>query len=61
MQCGLSLSLFVDQPTISSISTDKEVNENDTTTITCTVDSIPVQVAKNTLYFHIAALVKLWL
>jgi hypothetical protein len=40
-QCGLNLSLFVDQPTISSISNDKIVNENDTATITCTVDSIP--------------------
>ena len=37
----LNLSLLVDQPTISSISNDKEVNESDTTTITCTVDSIP--------------------
>ena len=46
MQCGLSLSLFVDQPTISSISNDKEVNENDTTTITCTVDSIPQSIIK---------------
>jgi hypothetical protein len=41
MQLGLSLSLFVDQPTISSISNDKVVSENDTATITCTVDSIP--------------------
>ena len=41
MQCGLSLSLFVDQPTISSISNDKVVSENDTATITCTVDNIP--------------------
>jgi hypothetical protein len=41
MQCGLNLSLFVDQPTISSISNHKEVSENDTATITCTVDSIP--------------------
>jgi hypothetical protein len=41
MQCGLNLSLFVDQPTISSISSDKVVSENDTATITCTVDSIP--------------------
>jgi hypothetical protein len=39
MQCGLSLSLFVDQPTISSISNDKVVNENDTATITRLVDS----------------------
>jgi hypothetical protein len=28
MQCGLNLSLFVDQPTISSISNDKVVSEN---------------------------------
>jgi hypothetical protein len=41
MQCGLNLSLFVDQPTISSISNHKVVSENDTETITCTVDSIP--------------------
>ena len=41
MQYGLNLSLFVDQPTISSISNDKVVNENDTATINCTVDSIP--------------------
>ena len=42
MQCGLNLSLFVDQPTISSIfSNHKVVNENGTETITCTVDSIP--------------------
>jgi hypothetical protein len=41
MQCGLSLLLFVDQPTISSISNDKVVNENDTATITCAVYSIP--------------------
>ena len=40
-QCGLNLSLFVDQPTISNISNDKIVNENDTATITCAVDSIP--------------------
>jgi hypothetical protein len=33
--------LFVDQPTISSISNNKVVNENDTATIDCTVDSIP--------------------
>ena len=41
MQCGLSLSLFVDQPTISSISNSKVINESDTATIDCTVDSIP--------------------
>ena len=41
MQCGLNLSLFVDQPTISSISNNKVINENDTATIDCTVDSIP--------------------
>jgi len=41
MQCGLNLSLFVDQPTISNISTNKVINENDTATITCTVYSIP--------------------
>jgi hypothetical protein len=41
MQYGLNLSLLVDQPTISSISNNKEINENDTATITCTVDSIP--------------------
>ena len=35
------MSLFVDQPTIYNISNDKVVNENDTATITCTVDSIP--------------------
>ena len=29
------------QPTISNISNDKEVNENDTATISCIVDSIP--------------------
>ena len=41
MQCGLNLSLFVDQPTISSISSNKTVSENSNTTINCTVDSIP--------------------
>jgi outer membrane protein assembly factor BamA len=41
MQCGLNLSLFVDQPTISSISNDTVVSENDTATITCTVDNSP--------------------
>ena len=41
MQCGLNLSLLVDQPTISSISSNKVVSENYTTTIDCTVDSIP--------------------
>ena len=41
MQCGLSLSLFVDQPAISNISSNKTVSENYTTTIDCTVDSIP--------------------
>jgi hypothetical protein len=41
MQCGLNLSLLVDQPTISSISSNKVVSENDTTTVDCTVDSIP--------------------
>ena len=41
MQSGLNLLLFTDKPTISNISKDKIVNENDTTTITCTVDSIP--------------------
>ena len=46
MQCGLSVSLFVDQPTISSISSDKVVNENDTATITCTVDSIPQSIIR---------------
>jgi hypothetical protein len=35
------LPLFVDQPTIFSISSNKEVNENDTAIITCTVESIP--------------------
>ena len=35
------MSLLTDQPTISSISDDKVVNENDSTTIGCTVDSIP--------------------
>ena len=46
MQYGLNLSLFVDQPTISSISNDKVVNENDTATITCTVDSIPQSIIR---------------
>ena len=46
MQCGLSLSLFVDQPIMSSISNDKVVNENDTATITCTVDSIPQSIIR---------------
>jgi hypothetical protein len=41
MQCGLNLSLLVDQSTISSISSNKVVSENDTTTVDCTVDSIP--------------------
>ena len=41
MQCGLNLSFLVDQPTISSISSNKVVSENDTTTVDCTVDSIP--------------------
>jgi hypothetical protein len=41
MQYGLNLSLLVDQPTISSISSNKVVSENDTTTVDCTVDSIP--------------------
>jgi hypothetical protein len=40
------LSLFVDQPTISSISNDKIVNESDTATITCTVDSIPQSIIR---------------
>ena len=43
---GLKLSLFVDQPTISSISNDKVVNENDTATMTCTVDSIPQSIIR---------------
>jgi hypothetical protein len=38
--------LFVDQPTISSISNNKVVNENDTTTIDCTVDSIPQSIIR---------------
>lgn len=46
MQCGLSLSLFVDQPTMSSISNDKVVSENDTATITCTVDSSPQSIIR---------------
>jgi hypothetical protein len=46
MQCGLNRSLFVDQPTISSISNDKEVNESDTKTITCTVNSIPQSIIR---------------
>jgi hypothetical protein len=48
MQCGLSfnLSLFADQPTISNISNDKELNENDTATITCRVDSIPQSIIR---------------
>jgi hypothetical protein len=33
--------LFTDRPTISSISNEKVVNESDTATISCTVDSIP--------------------
>jgi hypothetical protein len=37
MQYGLSLSLFVDQPTISNISNDKVVNENDTVNIIVTL------------------------
>lgn len=41
VQCGLNLSLFVDQSTISSISNNKVINENDTATIKCTVYSIP--------------------
>ena len=41
MQCGLNLSMLVDQSTISSISSNKVVSENDTTTVDCTVDSIP--------------------
>ena len=45
-QCGLSLSLFVDPPTISSISDDKVVSEHDTATITCTVDSIPQSIIR---------------
>jgi hypothetical protein len=45
-QYGLNLSLFVDQPTISSISSDEIVNENDTATITCTVDSIPQSIIR---------------
>ena len=35
------MSLFLDQPAISNISNDKVVNESDTATITCAVDSIP--------------------
>ena len=46
MQCGLNLSLFVDQPTISKISNDMVVSENDTATITCTVDSIPQSIIR---------------
>ena len=46
MQCGLNLSLFVDQPNISSISSDKVVNENDIETIDCTVDSIPQSIIR---------------
>ena len=46
MQCGLNLSLFVDQPTISNFSNDKVVQENDTATITCTVDSIPQSIIR---------------
>ena len=46
MLCGLNLSLFVDQPTISSISNDTVVSENDTATITCTVDSIPQSIIR---------------
>ena len=45
-QYGLNLSLFVDQPTISNISNDKIVSENDTATITCTVDSIPQSIIR---------------
>jgi hypothetical protein len=33
--------MLVDQSTISSISSNKVVSENDTTTVDCTVDSIP--------------------
>ena len=46
MQYGLNLSLFVDQPTISSISNDKVVNENDTAIITCMVDGIPQSIIR---------------
>jgi len=38
--------LFADQPTVSSISNDKVLNENDTATITCTVDSIPQSIIR---------------
>jgi len=40
------LLLFADQPTVSSISNDKVLNENDTATITCTVDSIPQSIIR---------------
>ena len=46
MQCCLNWSLFVDQPTIYSISSEKVVNENDTATIDCTVDSIPLSIIR---------------
>lgn len=46
MQWVLNVSLFADQPTISNISNDKEVNENDTATITCTVESIPQSIIR---------------
>ena len=38
--------MFVDQPTISNISSNKEVNENDTSSITCTVESIPQSIIR---------------
>jgi hypothetical protein len=40
------LSIFVDQPNISSISNNKVVNENDTATIDCTVDSTPQSIIR---------------
>lgn len=40
------MSLFVDQPTISSISSNKLLNENDTANITCAVDSIPKSIIR---------------
>jgi hypothetical protein len=46
MQYGLNLSLFADHPIISSISNDTVVSENDTATITCTVDSIPQSIIR---------------
>ena len=40
------MSFFVDQPTISNISSNKEVSENDTASITCTVESIPQSIIR---------------